>query len=202
MKKQILVIHGGTTFDTYKDYLDYLKNKEIGLEDFRDQRRDWKRTLQEKLGSKYDVLLPSMPNSKNAKYKEWSIWFEKIIPLLNSELILIGHSLGAAFLAKYLSINNISKNITATILVSAPMKTVKKGEESLVQFSPPQNMKKFSQQSKKIYLIHSKDDPVVKFKHLKRYKKALPDAQTIIFEDKGHFLQEYFPEIVKLIKML
>lgn len=198
MKKQVLVIGGGTSFDTYDDYIDYLKNKEIDLDRLK-PRTDWKSTLADKLGGDYEVFLPSMPNKRNAKYKEWKIWFERILPLLNNEVILIGHSLGAAFLAKYLSLNKISTSIRATILVSAPMKMEQKGE-TLIQFSPPQNLKKLSEQCKKIYLIHSKDDQIVKFEHLEKYKKALPDAELIIFKDRGHFLQENFPEIVELVR--
>ena len=55
--------------------------------------------LQEVLGGEYDVLLPRMPNKNNAKYLEWKIWFERMIPFLNKEIILVGYSLGASFIA-------------------------------------------------------------------------------------------------------
>jgi len=47
MKQQILVIHGGTTFDTYKEYLSFLKKANISLEDFK-PHKDWKDNLPEK----------------------------------------------------------------------------------------------------------------------------------------------------------
>lgn len=103
MKKQILVIHGADTFDTNEEYLDYIKNFEIDFERFRNDRVDWKDTLREKLGEDYEVIQPAMPNKFNARYAEWQIWFEKFIPHLESEVILIGHSMGGVFLAKYLS---------------------------------------------------------------------------------------------------
>ena len=95
MKQQILVIHGGNAFDTYAEYLDNLKIKEVTLEKIR--ARDWKRTLADKLGQDYDVISPMMPNGQNAKYIEWKIWFEKIFSLFDDGAILIGHSLGASF---------------------------------------------------------------------------------------------------------
>jgi predicted alpha/beta hydrolase family esterase len=50
--------------------------------------------------------------------------------------------------------------------------------------------------------MHSKDDPVVPFEHAGMFKKALPDAEVMAFEDREHFNQETFPEIIELIKKL
>lgn len=200
MKRQVLVIHGGTTFDTHKDYIFYLKNKEISLDKLK-LLKDWKDTLEKELGENFEVLSPRMPNGTNARYEEWKIWFERIIPLLNNDLILVGHSLGGIFLAKYLSENKIPIRIKATILVAAPFDD-EGSEESLADFKLPPSLSKLAEQSGTIYLIQSKDDPTVPFAQLEKYKKALPNAKTIIFEDRGHFKQEAFPEIVELIKRL
>src|SRR3972149_7104015 len=102
MNQQIVIISGGTTFDTYRDYISYLKNKEISLEKLR-PRRDWKDTLADKLGDNFDILFQKMPNVTNARYKEWKIYLERIVTFLKKNVILIGHSLGGIFLAKYLS---------------------------------------------------------------------------------------------------
>lgn len=199
MKKQILVIHGGTTFDTYSEYLSFLRKAKISLDDFR-PHSDWKDSLSKKLSKDFDVLQPSMPNKKNAKYKEWKIWFEKIIPLLNKEIVLVGHSMGGIFLAKYLSENKIPRKIIATFLVAAPF--MGSGKESLADFNLPKSLVLFSKQSKKIFLIQSKDDPSVPYSNFEKYRKNLPTASTQVFNDRGHFRQETFPEIVKLIKAL
>lgn len=198
--QQIVVIHGGETFDTYKDYILYLNRREISLDKLRAQR-DWKDTLAEMLGEDFDVLSPRMPNGTNARYKEWKIWFERVIPLLNKNVIFIGHSLGGIFLAKYLSKNTISKTIKATILVAAPFDDAN-SEESLADFKLSSSLAKFSKQSGIIYLIHSKDDPIVPFEQFEKYKKALPNSKTIILDNREHFNQEAFPEIIKLIRTL
>lgn len=200
MKQQVIIIHGGTTFDNYEDYLSYLKNKEITLDKLK-LKKDWKDTLQEKLGENFEVLSPRMPNGTNARYEEWKIWFDRIIPLLNDSLIFIGHSLGGIFLAKYFSENEISKIIKATILIAPPFDD-ENSEESLSDFKLPSSLSKFAKQSGEIYLIQSKDDPVVSFEQLGKYKNALPNAKTIIFENREHFKQETFPEIIELIKKI
>lgn len=200
MKQQVIVIHGGTTFDKYEDYLSYLKNKEVTLDSFK-LLKDWKGTLEEKLGNNFEVLFPRMPNGTNARYKEWKIWFERIFPFLTNNTILIGHSLGGIFLAKYLSENKFPKTIKATILVAAVFDN-ESGGESLSDFKLLPTLSKLTEQGGRIYLIQSKDDPVVPFEQLTKYKQMLPDAETIIFEDREHFKQETFPEIVELIKKL
>lgn len=200
MSKQVIVIHGGTTFDTYEGYILYLKNKEVSLEKLK-LHRGWKDTLAEKLGDDYEVLLPQMPNRTNARYDEWKLWFEKIIPLFSENIILVGHSLGGMFLAKYLSENIVSRKIKATILVAAPFDGAN-SEESLVGFTPPASLIKFAEQSEKIFLIQSRDDPVVSFEQLRKYKQALPNAEDIILDGRGHFKQETFPEMVDVIRSI
>jgi predicted alpha/beta hydrolase family esterase len=203
MKKQIAIIHGGTSFKTYEDYLSYLKTKEISLEKLR-PRKDWKDTLASELGDDYEILMPRMPNSTNARYKEWKLWFERIADLFNDNVVLIGHSLGGIFLAKYLSENSFPKRIRSTILVAAPFDDEDDLEsgESLVDFALPHSLTKLTEQGGKIYLLHSKDDPVVPFGQLQKYQRALPEAETVVFEDREHFNQETFSEIIELIKSI
>lgn len=193
MKRQILIIHGGHPADTYQKYLLYLKNAKVSIDDLR--FRGWKASLDKKLGKEYEVLSPKMPNPQQARYKEWEIWFEKFAPLLNKNAILIGHSLGGAFLAKYLSEKKFPGTIRATFLVASPFYEKK-------SFKLPASLKKFSRQGGHIFLYQSRDDWVVSFKHFEKFRKALPEAAVRIFHGRGHFHQENFPEIVKDIKSL
>lgn len=197
-KTQVVVIHGGDTFDNHKEYLKFLKSFKIdSLDYFRSG--GWKEKLPEVLGSKYEVIYPSMPCKINAKYAEWKIWFEKILSLLNKEIILVGHSIGGIFLTKYLAENKVNKKILGTFLVAAPFDD-KDGTDSLADFLLPKTLKKFSDQSDLIYLYHSIDDSIVPFTDLQKYQDALDSSQAVIFKDRGHFRQETFPELVDDIK--
>jgi|SRR3990167_3144505 len=198
MKRQIVVIHGGDIFATQDEYINFLRNYEINIERYKTGVDDWKPWLREILGNEYEVILPVMPNKTNARFEEWKLWFEKLLPFLNDEVILIGHSLGGAFLAKYLSENNFSKKIKAVMLVGAVYDKDSEGY-SLLSFMPPT---KINLQTDSIFLYHSKDDPVVPFSALGQYQKALPKAQVRVFEDRKHLNQPQFPELAEDIKSL
>ena len=201
MTKQVVIIHGGTTFTTYRDYIKYLETRELSLDRIR-PALDWKATIGTDLGKNYDVIAPKMPNNTNAKYKEWKIWFERITHLLGDEVILVGHSLGGVFLAKFLSESNLPAKIKAVFLVAAPFDDSDIEDEDLTEFKLPKSLANISSQASKIYLLHSKDDPVVPFSHLEKYSQALPGAKKVIFKNNGHFRQPTFPEIAKLINSL
>ena len=197
MKKQIVVIHGGDTFEKYEEFLSFLKNFQIDPDYFK--KKGWKDTLQDKLGEDFEVIAPNMPNKINAKYLEWKIWFEKYFQFLSEEVVFIGHSLGGTFLAKYISENSFPKKIKALLLVAAPFDD-EDSDEFLNDFALPVSLAKITEQVDKIYLFHSKDDPVVPFEQVNKYKKALPNSEIIAFTDRQHFNQELFPELVELLK--
>lgn len=200
MKKQVVLIHGGDTWETYEQYLEYLKNREIDFEKHGLRKDDWQGNLGERLGDNYQVIRPEMPSKRNAKYLEWKIWFEKFFPFLNDEVILVGSSLGGTFLAKYLAENQFPKKIKAIFLVAACFDDLP--EEPLLDFNLPGNLKKIADQSEKVILYHSKDDNVVPFPHLAKFQQALPKATVRIFEDRKHFNQEELPELIQDIKNL
>lgn len=199
-KQQVLIIHGGNTFDNYEKYIQFLKEYSFNIEKLR-QKKDWKDLLQDKLGYRFDVLQPCMPNKVNAQYKEWKIWFEKIISIIDDNVIFIGHSLGGIFLVKYLSENIYPKTIKALFVISAPFND--EGlDEPLGSFRLNKPLENIQKQVGRIFLYHSKDDDVVPFSQMSLYKKLLPKAIQVQFEDRGHFKQEEFPELVKDIQTL
>ncbi|MEA2701648.1 MAG: serine hydrolase [Candidatus Parcubacteria bacterium] len=194
MKIQVFVIHGGHARNSYEEYLEHLKKKEVDLEYLRGKGRSWKLSLGEKLGAGYDVYNPQMPNKENARYIEWKIWFEKFIPYLEDGIILIGHSLGGIFLAKYLAENDFPRKIRATFLVATPYNTLT--EHPRADFNILGTLEEFQEQGGQIYIYHSKDDEIVPFSNFERYRTELPKAQTRVFNTDGHFNGEELSEIV------
>jgi len=199
MKKQIVVIHGGDTFDTYNEYLSFLKDFELDWEQLKIKK--WKDNLGGQLGPDFEIITPLMPNKLNAKYLEWEIWFSKLIPFLDAEIVLVGHSLGGIFLVKYLSENILPLKIRGVFLVAAPYDD-KNADYSLADFNLSKDLKNLQLQTDALFIFHSQDDPVVPFADLEKYKLALPRANVVTFADRGHFNQAEFPELVHEIKKI
>ncbi len=161
----------------------------------------WRYNLQKELGNQYKVLVPIMPCSYNAKYKEWKIWFEKMLPFVKSGAIFVGHSLGGIFLAMYFAEKGDIKKTKGVFLIAAPFYT-KSSKEHIADFVLPNNLNKLKKLGPKLHVYHSTDDVVVSFNDFKMYRKSLSLAQSKVFKNKGHFAQKSFPELVKDIKNL
>jgi predicted alpha/beta hydrolase family esterase len=196
MKKQVVVIHGGDYRRSEKRYIAELKKEPVEPEDFKRPESRWKDRLQEALGNSFEVFNPKMPIPENASYAEWKIWFDKLVPFLKKGVILVGHSLGAIFLAKYLSENKFPIKIAGVILLAGPYELLKKNDKT-GGFAFKKDFDLLSRQGGRVILYHSKDDEVVPFSDFEKYRKNIPGAELRIFSDKGHFRQRDFPEVVK-----
>ncbi|MBI4143178.1 alpha/beta fold hydrolase [Candidatus Uhrbacteria bacterium] len=194
MKTQVVVIHGGDAFSTHEEYLQFLQDFPLTIEHVR-PKRDWKSFLPDALGAEYDVLAPIMPNKSNAQFSEWRLWFEKMFPFLEDGVILIGHSLGGMFLAKYLAEYTFPRRIGALLLVAAPHNHT----SDVGNFALPESLNGVVRQAEKIFLFHSTDDDVVPHSELSEYAKQLPHADVRSFSDRKHLNQHAFPELVHCI---
>lgn len=192
--KQILIIHGGDSFSSYDAYIRSLRSLEISYDRLRPQKK-WKTWLVEQL-PEADVLLPTFPNGSNAVYDEWVIYFEKVLPFLNDEVYLIGHSLGAMFLAKYLNEAPLNKPVKKLLLVAGGYDDESMEDLGSFKVTSANNL---PQSAYEIHLFHSKDDPVVPYSELAKFQADLPDAIIHSFENRGHFLDESFPELLAIL---
>jgi len=199
-KQQIMHIHGGTCFNTYEDFLQELHSWDFNLDGIKNKNR-WSHNHEKFLSENdYEFIRPRMPNKENAHYKEWCIWFEKSFPYLKNKIILIGHSLGGIFIAKYLAENNFPFTIQQLHLVATPYDlSFKKKHLSDFQINTFPGL--FNSQSiGEVYIYHSKDDDVVPYTESVKYHEQIPESHLYTFEDKGHFLGEEFPELFENIK--
>lgn len=200
-KKQIIYIHGGNAFSNYNAFLEYLKTAEIRDPLGEKMQKKWQSILREELGETHEVYMPAMPNSKNAKYAEWKIWFERHHAFLRDDVILIGHSLGGYFLAKYLSEEKMPVIVRALYLLAAPFEPDDFGGEDGGDFVfDPANLPRLAEHVGRVFILHSTDDPVVPYAHAEKYKAALPKAELVTFTDKNHFILEEFPELIAHIR--
>jgi len=201
MKKQIIFIRGGECFANKEDFYTFLRTTKIYQYE-NENNKHWRDEVIEKISDTYDSLVPDMPVRENSDYEAWKIWFERHLEYVYDENpIFVGTSLGGTFFLKYLSENNFSKKLLQLHLI-APCVTDEGQElEKLGSFEfDITKINKISSICKNIHLWHSKDDTNVPFLNGEIVKIHLPEACFHVFEDKGHFQVESFPEILEVIK--
>ncbi len=197
-KQQILYIHGGMTHKNKENYINFLKNRRIKLEKKKKRRDEY---LPKTLWDNFQVIVPRIPCQDNAQYEEWKIHCEKYLDLLDDNPILIWSSLGGIFLAKYLSENKLDKKILKSYIICPPFDDTIEGEDLVGGFELGDDLSLLMENFPQTTFMFSEDDPVIPIDHADKYKKALPDAEYIIYESKnGHFAIEEFPEIIQMIK--
>ncbi len=201
MKKQVFYIHGGDSYSDHDVFLNDLRSRIPRDLPSLPKLKKWTETFRDDLGSEYEVFMPSMPNSQNAKYEEWKIWFERHFDYLEGSIILVGWSLGGMFLTKYLLEEDLPFAISALILTAPPFEPIEDESEDCGYFTfDTDDLSGLAEKVENIVIMHSKDDFVVPYEHALKYKEALPHAELITFEDKNHFLIPEFPELIAKIK--
>lgn len=189
-KPQIIYIHGGEAFDQWLPGL-----KSVVLANLKNLYRHgtarWPDTLHCELPD-FEIMKLKMPGKYNAKYDAWKKHFEAQFENFSDEVVLLGWSLGANFLAKYLSEEFFPKQIKAVHLV-AGCYGCPGGFGLLEDFPGRLN-------SKPVFIYHSTDDFVVDFADSQKYKSALTEAEMQVFKDRNHFLQPEFPELISCLK--
>ena len=199
MKRQIIFIKGGETFDSKEDFYKYFRELEI---DPYDKRTSWRNWLNATLDETHEFVTPDMPARENADYNVWKIMFEKYLKYINDDVIIIGYSLGTTFILKYLSENNFSKKISQIHLVASCV--TNEGITSLERLSTfgfdVKEMSKITKLCDDIHLWHSKDDNCAPYLNSLIIKEYITNANLHSFEDRGHLFMETFPELLEVIK--
>lgn len=202
MKQQVWYIGGGDSFLETEEFLQHLQ--EVPLWHLKNESTGtgWTKTIEEQLGDEYEFIKIPMPNRENARYTEWKIWFKRHLEYMKGTPILVGLSLGAMFLARYLSEERMAVKPKAVFLLAGAYdisdNPVEGGGDFLIK---PSAMRSFASLCPLI-VMHSEDDFVVPFTHGQTVAEALPEAEFVVFKDKNHFLIEEFPELVQKIKAL
>ncbi len=134
----------------------------------------------------YNVIIPQFPTPENQTLKNWFNVTEKYKKLYTSETILIGHSLGGAFLLRMLEKCNIK--IKAAYIVSAPIGIlpIKNYQGDKPFIGHPFNWEKIKSHSNKFQVFHSDDDPYVCLENGQQLAIHLGTELTFV-PNAGHF---------------
>jgi serine hydrolase len=181
MKKNILFIQGGGGEEDYA-----VDSKLVA-------------SLHEVLGEAYAIHYPLLLDEPESDFGRGQ-QIGKNIALIRGEVILVGHSLGASMLLKYLSEKKIHKRIGGIFLISTPFWS---GDEGWQQGLKLQEG--FADRLPKgvpIFLYHCRDDEVIPFADLALYAQKLPQAFIREIESGGHQLRNDLKLVARDIKSL
>lgn len=179
--KQVLFIHGGAGEEDY--------TADAKLVD----------SLREQLGETFTVhyLLLAIEKSPDLG-RITQIGHE--LSLIEGDTILVGHSLGASMLLKYLSEQPMQKKIAGLFLIATPFW---RGDEDWKQgFKLHNDFADKLPTDVPLFLYHSQDDEEVSVDHLTLYAQALPKATVRKLIAGGHQLNNDLSIVAKDIKLL
>lgn len=159
-------------------------------------------SLQSALGAAYDVQCPQMPDEENAPYEAWKAEIETKLAALNGEVGLVGHSVGASVLLRWLSQARSAYPIAGLFLIAAPYWGGDEGwrYEGYEELELPHDIAAKLSGTWPMFFYHSRDDDVVPFGHLALYAAKLPRATTRAFDGRGHQFKNGLVDVAEDIK--
>jgi len=149
----------------------------------------WLKIELEKLGCR--VFVPRFPTPENQNLESWMMVFEKYKQYLDGNSIVVGHSLGPAFLLNVLE--RYDRRIKAAFFIAGFTGLLgnRKYDDLNKTFADRSfDWKKIKGNCKKFYVISSDDDPYVPLERGRNISKNL-EAEFIIIKNAGHINQEF-----------
>ncbi|MCX6774529.1 MAG: GNAT family N-acetyltransferase [DPANN group archaeon] len=161
----------------------------------------WLKEELEKSGCK--VFVPKFPTPEGQNLDNWLKEFSKYKQHLDENSIVVGHSLGPAFLLSV--IEQLNKPIKAAFFVAGFLGLLGNEEfDNLNKSFTTRNFDwdKIKKNCKKFYVINSDDDPYVPLQRGKELAKNLK-AKLVVMKKSGHINQEFgFTKLPMLLDMI
>lgn len=160
-------------------------------------------SLGHSLGSEYEVRYPAMLNEEDAPYEQWKQQIENEVTAMQEPIFLVGHSVGASVVIKYMSEVKVEKAIAGIFLIACPFWGGNGWRyEGYEELALPKAFATSLPKDTSIVLYHCRDDEVVPFEHLALYADILPEAQLRELDEGGHQLNNDLSVVAKDIKSL
>lgn len=157
-------------------------------------------SLQDNLGKDYEIRYPLLSDDDSSPDFGRLTQIDKEVSSLNSPIILIGHSLGASMLLKYISEKEIKNDVIGVFLLATPFW---EGDEDWKQgLILKENFIESLPKSTPMFFYHSKDDNEIPFSHIYEYQKRIKQASYREIEKGGHQLNNDLSIVAKDIKDL
>jgi len=162
----------------------------------------WLKTELEKLG--HSVFVPDFPTPEGQSLENWMKAFEEFRQYLDKDTVLVGHSLGPAFILNVLE--GLDKQVKASFFVAGFVGNLGNPafDEINKSFADKEfNWKKIKENCPLFYVFQSDNDPYVPMEKASELAAHL-GVEPIIVSEAGHFNEKAgylkFPKILEKIK--
>lgn len=156
-------------------------------------------SLREHLGSGYAVRYPLMPNEGDPQYVPWKKCIAEELAAIGESALLVGHSVGAAMLIKFLADGGLRQSIAGVFFVAAPFFHDHEFWQSK-EAELPQDVADRLPRGLPVFLYQGRDDEIVPFSHLAMYSKLLPNATVRALDGRNHQLNDNLSEVADDIR--
>lgn len=157
-------------------------------------------SLQIELGNAYKVYYPKMPSDESLPDFGWLEQIGNEINAVDGEVVLVGHSLRASMLLKFLSEKEVKKTISGIFLIATPFWS---GDKNWVQgLKLKEGFEDRIPSNIPLFLYHCMDDQEVAFEHLHIYSQKLSHAQIREIKTGGHQFNNNLEIVARDIKSI
>ncbi len=157
-------------------------------------------SLQTGLGKEYAVHYPEIKSDEAAPDFGWLQQIGRKIAETSNAIILVGHSLGASMVLKYLSENTVNKKISGILLIATPFWNGNEDWQAGLKLQ--ENFAEKLPAEVPIFFYHCKDDEEVAFSDLDQYRQRLSRASFCEIKKGGHQLNNDLGLVAEDIKSL
>jgi len=156
-------------------------------------------SLTRELEGDCEVRYPEMPNEASPDYAAWKKQLVHELATLDGNIVLVGHSLGAAVLVKFLAENGAPSGTAGIFLIAAPF-VGKGGWEGDLRLPPSVGDRLPNHVP--LHFYHGREDEIVPFAHLGLFASELPDAIIHPLDGRNHQLNDDLSEVAGDIRRL
>ena len=154
----------------------------------------WFPWLKKELEEKgFQVTVPAMPQPKHPKIEEWVRFLRKVVRKPDENTFLVGHSIGAQTVLRYLESLSPKVKVGGVILLAGWINLSEKAFENAEDFQTarpwldtPIDWQKIKSHTSNFTAIFSDNDHFVPLTDSKIFKEKL-GAKIVIEKDKAHY---------------
>ena len=157
-------------------------------------------SLRRELGEGYAVHYPRMPGEDDPRYSVWKQSLLNELARLDDGAIVVGHSLGGAFLLHVLAEEGAGEKLIAVALLAAPF--IGEGGWPNEEMEAWADVRARLPAGLPMLLYQGTADEVVPFEHLALNAQALPGAVVRPLAGRDHQLGNDLGEVARDIRAL